>query len=209
MNVFLTTDPGVTMVTEDIEEFLDSVRNLRANGGGDCPEPSMGALIRAIRASEPGSQIFVYTDASASDVSRLDEVLALIQAKRVRVTFVVTGSCLFGRKRSAEGSQYDGEEPSTRYMRQTDVDAYNLIASTSGGQVLNVDENEISELSSLISFSLVQGTATIFYKVSSLTSGMYNFSVDETVSQVLISINGRGAEVSVTTPEGELSIRIS
>ena len=189
---------------------MNAIGNLRlaANGGGDCPEPSIGALIRAIRASERGSSIFVYTDADASDPGRLAEAQALIRETRVTVNYVLTGRC-FKRKRSAEGSQFDTEQYNVkrhrmRWRRQTVDDLYTLIATTSGGQVLNIDENDISELSSLISFSLMQALTTIFYRMSSVAIGSFNFPVDESVSQVLIAVNGVGIGVTVTTPQGEI-----
>ena len=203
------TDPGITIVTEDIDEFLNGIGSLRASGGGDCPEPSIGALIRAIRASEPGSPIFVYTDADASDPGREPEALALIGETGVRVTYVLTGVCSFGRKRSAEGSQqdteqYDPKQHHVRLPRQAVDDVYTLIAAISGGQVLNVDQFEISQLSPLISFSLMQSIVTIFYRTSSITPGSYNFAVDESVSEVLISVNGVGITVTnVIAPGGE------
>ena len=191
--------------------FLTAIGALFANGGGDCPEPSIGALIRAIRASERGSPIFVYTDADASDPGRISEALALIGQTGVRVTYVLTGTCFFGRKRSAESSQLDTEQFSMkqhglamRSRRQLVDDLYTLIAAMSGGQVLNVNENDISELSSLISFSLMQALTTIFFRMSTITPGSFNFPVDETVSQFLISVNGAGITVSVTTPQGEI-----
>jgi len=39
------SDPGVIFETEDIELFLSRIAGLVADGGGDTPEPSIGALI--------------------------------------------------------------------------------------------------------------------------------------------------------------------
>ena len=193
-----------------MDEFLNEIGSLVAVGGGDCPEPSIGALIRAIMASERGSPIFVYTDADASDPGRAPEALALMRQTGVRVTYVLTGVCIiFGRKRSTEGSQQDMEQYNTKHMRlprQVVDDVYILIAAISGGQVLNVDQFDISELSPLISFSVMQSTVTIIYRVSSITPGSYDFAVDESVSQVLISVNGIGITVSVITPGGKLEL---
>ena len=187
---------------------MNAIGNLTATGGAYCPEPSIGALIRAIRASEHGSSIFVYTDADASDPDHSAEAQALIRKTGVRVNYILTGTCS-KRKRSAKGSQfvtehYNAKRHRKRSMRQTVDDLYTLIAATSGGQVLNVDENNISELSSLISFSLMQALATIFYRMGSVMPGPFNFPVDETVSQILIAVNGAGITVTVTTPQGEI-----
>ena len=73
--------------TYNSEDFLNAIGQLIPRGGGDCPEPSIGALIRAIRASEPNSPIYVYTDAPPSDPNRLAEVEALISEKGVTVSY--------------------------------------------------------------------------------------------------------------------------
>jgi hypothetical protein len=200
------TDPGITIVTEDIDEFLNAIGNLSADGGGDCPEPSIGALIRAVKASERGSPIYVYTDAEASDPGRSAEAQALISKAAVRVNYVLTGSC-FGQKRSAEGSQLDTERYSVkqhrmRWKRQTIDDLYTLIAATSGGQV-HVNESDFLELTDMTSFSLMQALTTVFYRMSLVTGGLFNFPVDETVSKILVTING-GAGFDLTTPQGRI-----
>ena len=76
-----------------IDDLINAIGNLTAVGGGDCPEPSIGALIRAIRASERGSPIYVFTDASASDEDQRAEVQALIIEKGVRVNYGLTQGC--------------------------------------------------------------------------------------------------------------------
>ena len=60
-----------------VDIFLDGIAILTADGGGDTPEPTIGALIRAINASEEGSPIFVFTDAEVSDPELLPDAQAL------------------------------------------------------------------------------------------------------------------------------------
>ncbi len=50
------TDPCTTV---DTDVLLDEIRSLSAFGGGDTPEPSVGALIRAVEASVRQSPIYV------------------------------------------------------------------------------------------------------------------------------------------------------
>ena len=69
--------------------FLHEIANLTADGGGDEPEPTIGALIRAIKASEEGSPIIVFTDAEASDPELLPDAQDLIIQKSVTVTFAL------------------------------------------------------------------------------------------------------------------------
>ena len=183
------------MDTCDIDEFLNAINSLAADGGGDCQEPTIGALIRAIRATEPESPIYVFTDSPASDEDRLAEAQALIAERGVRVSFVNIGSsgqCTNNSESVVNGSVVPGGG-----------DAYNFLAAISGGQVLNINTGDISELATLMSFSAMQTYTTIFYKTNSIMPGMYNFPVDETVNVLIISINGNGITVFVTTPEGK------
>ena len=107
--------------TGNIDNFLNAVGQLNAEGGaGDCPEPSIGALIRAIRASEPNSPIYVYTDAPPSDPNRLAEAQALISEKGVTVNYGLTDGCSKKRKRSLQQSNQDYSQVE---KRQTSSDS--------------------------------------------------------------------------------------
>ena len=189
-------DPGYILETDNIDTFLNGIASLVAEGGGDTPEPSIGAIIRAIRASEEGATIYVYTDAPPSDSHRIFEAHALTTQKSVTVIFeLISGS----RKRATNdesGNKYYNEKRNTN-------EAYEFLAAVSGGQVLNVGISEISELGELITFSTNQAQVTIFRGSGLLpTSKPYTFAIDSSIEQVVISINGYGFGVHVTTPNG-------
>lgn len=189
--------------TGNIDNFLNAVGQLNAEGGGDCPEPSIGALIRAIRASEPNSPIYVYTDAPPSDPNRLAEAQALISEKGVTVNYGLTDGCSRKRKRSLQQSNQDYSEVEKRQTSSDSGNVYQFLAALSGGQVLNLQPTDIGDLSSLISFSTARTYTTIFYKSGPLP-GTYRFlfPVDKTATTVLLSINGRSIQVTVRNPQG-------
>lgn len=189
-------DPGLIYETNDIEVFLSGIESLHADGGGDAPEPSIGALIRAIKASEEGSPIFVFTDASASDSYRLQEAQALIAQKLVPVTFAFIA---VARKRSAnDHTQVDHFE---KMKRQAD-ETYETLATFSGGQVLNLGTSDLSDLGELVRFSADQERTTIFRETGA-TGPFKTFFIDSSIEQAIISINGYGFGISLTSPSGK------
>lgn len=193
-------DPGIIFETDNIEQFLAGIAQLRASGGGDEPEPSIGAIIRAVKASEPGSSVFVFTDAPASDSNRLNELLTLIAEKNILINFVyvTTG----GKKRSVQPRAT--RKHRSRSKRQSVDDAYEQLATISGGQVSTVGTNDISELASFVSFSAMQSRNTVFRREGNLLGTIqFEFPIDTYTSEAFISIDAeQSITVSVVNSEG-------
>lgn len=154
-----------------------------------------------MEASEPGSPIYVFTDASASDERRRNEAKSLILRKSLRVYFALVTT--FIGKRSIDDNQQTYESKSREKRQSGSTDIYEELASFSGGQFLMVSTNEISGLASLVSFSAVQSRRTIFRR-SNVAFGTVEhcFLVDSSVVEVILSINGQRISVFVTTPQG-------
>ena len=79
-------------MTQESDEFLRHLDNLRANGGGDCPELAMSGLQLALINCLPGSPIYVFTNAGPKDSDLKATIFSLIDTRKSQVNFFYTGS---------------------------------------------------------------------------------------------------------------------
>lgn len=188
-------DPGFGPVhkTSDPNEFLKILDSLQALGGGDEPEMCLSALQLALINTPPHSEIFVFTDASSKDAHLRSSVEALIQEKKIKVSFLIT------------------EDPARTTLKRSKrevlsphrFDLYTDLASTSGGQVVFTTNNDIGEASEIITDSSHFDVITLLYKQSSEKGAHRNtFLVDEFMYNVTLFINGNVKRFQIFDPKG-------
>ena len=77
--------------------FVDAINDLRAHGGGDCPEYAFTGMLKALHEGpEWGSSMYVFTDADPKDATEenIGELKALVRNSvlGVKINFVTTGN---------------------------------------------------------------------------------------------------------------------
>jgi len=73
--------------------LLKAVENLKADGGGKCPEASAEALLIAIPHTKPDGNILFATDASPYENAKIDKIVEMLRSKSIRFNAMITGDC--------------------------------------------------------------------------------------------------------------------
>lgn len=161
-------DIGSAFVTSNVSQLLSAVNGLGVGGGGDCPELSQGALLKALDAVLPSSRIYLFTDASAKD----SELKSLVSNRAAEVgaelSYCVTGSCS-----PIDPAYIDG-------------------AAATGGRIFVIGASEVAKLTGLVTADAAGRLQMITRAEKPFIAGSMSldFPVDDTVSRLIVSGSG-------------------
>jgi von Willebrand factor A domain-containing protein 7 len=158
-------DVGVPFVTSDSSTLLGAVNALSPGGGGDCPELSQTALLRAVEEALPLSRLYFFSDASAKDSGLRRAVVRRAQDKGTRIIYALTGTC----------SPVD--------------EAYVIGAAETGGQLFVLNQFELSKLFDLIEPQLPGDLTTVLRRSGHLAGAIAAFAVpvDTSMTSLVVS----------------------
>lgn len=113
-----------------MDEFIDEISKLKANGGGDCPEYTFNGMIAAIQEGpEYGSPLIVFTDAPPKDAGEddnLNSLISLADENEVNINFFTHETC--------DSFPFEG------------FDVFKQLSKETGGQYLPIQRYELRSL---------------------------------------------------------------
>ncbi|XP_014381432.2 von Willebrand factor A domain-containing protein 7, partial [Alligator sinensis] len=169
---FSDPDFGPVFVTENVKEFQVAIEALTVSGGDDCPEMALSGLELALRASEPRSKIFTFTDASAKDIDKMDVVKMLVESKGSQVNPLLTGVC--------------HEDRAIREAPRPFTNVFEELAWLSGGFYVLTTKAKLPELLGVMELALNAAPVTVIR--GRLRGDPMYFSVDDALSEFTVSI---------------------
>ncbi|XP_067023629.1 hemicentin-2-like [Acropora muricata] len=172
---------AVAMNETEAAAFVDAINDLRAHGGGDCPEYTFKGILEALyQDPEQQSPMYVFTDADPKDATEenVEQVKALARnyALGVTINFLTTGYC---------GSKL---HPAFRQLAE----------ATSGQHIALSKTGELEQLSSMTGglldgYSLVSFGSNVSRRKKRSTGpagdNLYSIPVDDSMEKMVVTVS--------------------
>ncbi|XP_026323130.1 hemicentin-1-like [Hyposmocoma kahamanoa] len=179
-------DPSIKhrITTKNLAGFKNALDFINVYGGGDCPEMCMTGIKKALIESRPRSLLYIFTDASAKDYEKYEEIKDLAQRKLSQIIFVLTGMC--------------GSEKDPHYK------VFEYLATATSGQVFHLDKSgEVHKILKYVEELVKSRKTVIANKDFPPGPNTFTYEVDSKMKELVISVAGRDPSVTVTGPDGK------
>uniref|UniRef100_A0A3B5AIB1 von Willebrand factor A domain-containing protein 7-like n=1 Tax=Stegastes partitus TaxID=144197 RepID=A0A3B5AIB1_9TELE len=179
-------DPFGPMIrTTDPDKMKSEISKLTASGGGDHPEMCLSGLQLALTGAPSSSHIYVFTDATAKDISLKDTIVALIRSTKSTVSFFMTGA---GARRR-------------RSLKAASFNDYKDLALASGGQAIQVSKQQLPLATDVILDTSTSALVTVYQRARNPgKQETFPFTLDESLKNITIYITGTSITFTLTDP---------
>ncbi|XP_050551914.1 hemicentin-1-like [Spodoptera frugiperda] len=185
---FNDPDVGTPIIVPTLPQFLTAVNAITVSGGQKCPENSLAGIEKALQISKPKSTIFMFTDAYAKDVSKLQSVETLCRSTRSQVMIFLSGFC--------------SPELSPGVTDQVYYD----VAKACSGSVLLLDTASLRQAFTFMK-EVINETWTDIITYETFTENkQLTFSVDSFTKTWLLVVSGDNPRVDLTIPNTNQSV---
>ncbi|XP_076842848.1 von Willebrand factor A domain-containing protein 7-like isoform X1 [Brachyhypopomus gauderio] len=180
---FSDTGFGPLTQTTDFRDFNKTINALSASGGGNRSEMSLSGLWLALAAAPAGSEIFLFTNAEAKDVELKSTVLALIESMKFTVNVMLTNAL------------------SNTGLLNPVNQLYEDLALASGGQVMVLTKDLLTNVTTFVSNSTISALVNIFQVVRNPgREELFSFVVDSSVTNLQFYIRANSTNFTITSP---------
>nr|XP_019952836.1 PREDICTED: von Willebrand factor A domain-containing protein 7-like [Paralichthys olivaceus] len=204
---FNDPDFGPLTRTTDPDVFKGAINSLTATGGGDSPEMSLSGLRLALTGAPPGSDIFLFTDATAKDDYLAPAVMALIERTKSVVYFMITGRLGLRRRRESNDTnnqqQQQQQQQQPKLLTRASSQVYADLAQASGGVAIQTTKSQLLTATTIVTES--SNSAQVILLQATRNPGKsdnFTFTVDESVKNLTIYITQLSATFTLISPSG-------
>lgn len=183
IQTFNDPEIGDIVITDNRATIVATFNKIYAHDGDDEPEMCLTGLENILKnlPDKSYSEIFVYTDASAKDTYKESLVLGLIEQKKARVAFLLTGG-----------------------LSSKTMSVYNSISKASDGDIIKVSKSTILETVDFL-VDRADTSSEPILNLNSLTGNkQIDFDVDASVTNFKITFNNlnTASSIEVKQPNG-------
>lgn len=146
----------------------------------DCPENALSGLKAGLDVALPNSIVYLFTDAPANDLELYENVSAIILKKQITVNCLISNSC--GK-------------------RDEKYEIFSKISNLGYGLTYEVEKNNFNDILQSIKDD-INSKHKILKTIKSVNNKAikFNFDIDDTVSELKITMAGRDQSYQIKNP---------